>query len=487
MDPLSVSVSIIGMTTAAVQVSRLLKTFIDGANGASTSARGVLMEVTGIYVCLHQLEDFLLGKREAARSRKSLIMIEHLIIIFTDCVSLFSELEQTLESLKTDGHMRVIDRLKWSMKESAISKLLLRLQSSKASLNFMSNVNMSRRLKALERMHPALAASMTSRGKSPSNERNDSRTSNRRATCFGFTFEQELETSPVYKRAALNDLRQSQSSTSTNGPSSLSGLSLCDVSDVSAIALPISSMELWNHHRYTPSGKRLEANVSSFDAWYNPPAKKSAFIRTAYFNGQYTNQYAQSRFTGHLIYRRFTVAPNSSPIFKEGAVMPQTPKELKRVSEELDEDDERAELEDTGIREKNTSGSATSYRLDVALTPLSPNVASFLRVPIELRLQIYREVSVDEIKVFLSHVQFRMMLAPILLANKQIYDEAISIIYKTTTFTLVLDQDCPFYKYDYIRRQHQALLSSKIASKIHHVSALRLCIPLELYLKNEHT
>lgn len=140
MDPLSVSASIVGIIVAAVQVSRLLKTFIDSANGASTSARGVLMEVTGIYVCLHQLEDFILGKREAARSRRSLIMIEHLIVIFTDCVSLFSELEQMLESLKTDGHMRVIDRLKWSMKESAISKLLLRLQSSKASLNFMLTI-----------------------------------------------------------------------------------------------------------------------------------------------------------------------------------------------------------------------------------------------------------------------------------------------------------------------------------------------------------
>ena len=67
-------------------------------------------------------------------------MIEHLVIIFTDCVSVFSELEQTLESLKTDEHMRVIDRLKWSMKENAISKLLQRLQSSKASLNFMLTI-----------------------------------------------------------------------------------------------------------------------------------------------------------------------------------------------------------------------------------------------------------------------------------------------------------------------------------------------------------
>ena len=132
---------------------------------------------------------------------------------------------------------------------------------------------MSWRLKALERMHPALASSLPSRGNSPTNDSNDDRAASRRATCFGFTFDQELETSPVYKRAALNELRQSQSSTSSHPPSSLSGLSLCDVSDASAIALPISSMELWNHHRYTSGGKRLEASVSSLEAWYNPPAK----------------------------------------------------------------------------------------------------------------------------------------------------------------------------------------------------------------------
>ena len=140
MDPLSVSASIIGITTAAVQVSRLLKTFIDGANGASSSARGVLREVTGIYVCLNQLQGFLTGIEEAARSRRSLIMVEQVIIVFTDCVSIFSELEQTLESLKTGEHMRLIDRVKWASRETAISKLLTRLQASKTSLNFMLTI-----------------------------------------------------------------------------------------------------------------------------------------------------------------------------------------------------------------------------------------------------------------------------------------------------------------------------------------------------------
>ena len=140
MDPLSISASIIGITTAAFQVSRLLKPFIDGTIGAPNSARNVLVEVTGIHACLHHLQGFLIGNEEACKSRRSLIMVEQVIIVFTDCVSIFSELEQTLESLKTGEHMRLIDRVKWESKESAIFKLIARLQASKASLNFMLTI-----------------------------------------------------------------------------------------------------------------------------------------------------------------------------------------------------------------------------------------------------------------------------------------------------------------------------------------------------------
>ena len=140
MDPLSISASFIGITTAAVQVSHLLKRFIDGANDAPNSARAVRMELTGINACLQQLQGFLLGKEEAPKSRRSLVMIEQIVVIFTDCVSIFSELEQTLESLQTGEHMRVIDRLKWSWKETTISKILARLHSSKTSLDMLLTI-----------------------------------------------------------------------------------------------------------------------------------------------------------------------------------------------------------------------------------------------------------------------------------------------------------------------------------------------------------
>lgn len=139
-----------------------------------------------------------------------------------------------------------------------------------------TNVNMASRLKNLERMHPALASSLsTSQNDTPRSEGIESRAVSPR-TYYNFTFEEELETSPVYQRAGLNQIRFSKSSTTSNGPSCLSGLSLSDVSNVSAIALPISPLELWNHHRYR-SDVGSVATATSLDAWYNPSAK----VRTA--------------------------------------------------------------------------------------------------------------------------------------------------------------------------------------------------------------
>ncbi|KAL8639987.1 MAG: hypothetical protein Q9228_003043 [Teloschistes exilis] len=140
MDPLTISVSIVGLCTAAVQISRLLKRFVDSSSDAPASARHTITEITGIYVCINQLDAFLSGRQESPRSRRSLVMLEQVIIVFTDCVSTFSQLEQTLESLKTDSPMRVIDRVMWAMKEKTISKLLARLQTSKTSLSLILNI-----------------------------------------------------------------------------------------------------------------------------------------------------------------------------------------------------------------------------------------------------------------------------------------------------------------------------------------------------------
>ena len=137
-----------------------------------------------------------------------------------------------------------------------------------------SNANMSTRLRDIERMHPALANSTIPSCASTSiYDRSGNRSMS--PAFFEFAFEEDLKTSRAYKRVALDESRFSKALSSNSvGNSFLSGLSLSDVSDVSAISLPISPMELWNHHRYG-SGRDAKAttSASSFEAWYDPSSR----------------------------------------------------------------------------------------------------------------------------------------------------------------------------------------------------------------------
>ena len=134
-----------------------------------------------------------------------------------------------------------------------------------------SNLDMSRRLRNLEMMHPALAASII---ESTNTERREE--AQRTSHFFEFAFEEDLQISRVYRRAALYGSKKLSvlSSNASFALSCLSCLSLSDVSNVCAIALPISSRELWNHHRYSQDLAAMAGFSSSrFDTWYNPSPK----------------------------------------------------------------------------------------------------------------------------------------------------------------------------------------------------------------------
>ena len=138
-DPLSISAGVIGVITAAAQISSLLTKFTKSTIAAPQQARVVLAEVNGIRVILSELQSFLLGLDSANSSRTSLLKVEKVVTIVSDCVLTFSELERMLDELKTEG-MDVLDCLKWARKESAIVGLIQRLQYHKASLSLILNI-----------------------------------------------------------------------------------------------------------------------------------------------------------------------------------------------------------------------------------------------------------------------------------------------------------------------------------------------------------
>ena len=138
-DPLSIAAGVVGIITAAAQISSLLISFAKASKDAPQQARIVATEVNETSGILSHLQSFLLGEEFSDRSRTSLLKVDQVVIIVSGCVLTFSELEKLLDELKV-ADLAVLDRMKWGRKETDIAELIQRLQNHKASLSLMLNI-----------------------------------------------------------------------------------------------------------------------------------------------------------------------------------------------------------------------------------------------------------------------------------------------------------------------------------------------------------
>ena len=140
-DPLSIATSVVGLITAAAQISSLLINFTIQVHEAPNQARMVLVEVGDLNTILCSLQNFILQQQTADRSRRALLRINLVIVIVSGCVSTFSELQQLLDEMSLVGaEWNLSDPLKWARNEKKISTLIQRLQTHKASLSLVLTV-----------------------------------------------------------------------------------------------------------------------------------------------------------------------------------------------------------------------------------------------------------------------------------------------------------------------------------------------------------
>ncbi|RSM09379.1 hypothetical protein CEP52_004222 [Fusarium oligoseptatum] len=299
-DPLSTAASVVGLITAAAQISKILAHVIDKARHAPQECSRIKAEVDDIRNVLMTLQLYIVGTRCAARSRTSLIMVEQVVATLAVCVKTFSELDTFAMALQNDSNMEILDRLRWASKDKEIKAVLVRLEAHKSSLTLMltiltcqsqddaeSRVDklcdlveqmllrdliLKERLAALEtldglgeleetidaRMHrlginhadvqEETPDPITATNKQPEWQRNP----------HGFAFEEILMSSRAYRLVA-KDNSDAFSIVSSAGRtaswSMLSGLSLSEVSHIGIQAIPIYASDITNkeHYDFSPS------------------------------------------------------------------------------------------------------------------------------------------------------------------------------------------------------------------------------------------
>ncbi|KAF2678247.1 hypothetical protein K458DRAFT_491307 [Lentithecium fluviatile CBS 122367] len=294
MDPLSVAASIVGILTAAAKVAEIVQPFVSNTKSAPRLAVQIANEVNSIRIVLSSLKlvlQELLTPSAHSASRASHVQVDHIVVLFTDGVLLFSELEALLAPLRAPenraSQLQFRQRVLWATKKNDISAVISRMQLFLASLSGLLNIFQCRsdiaviesqqklesqiatllctneilaqKVRELEDKFHAVSLAPIGNGRS---DRITSRTAQSGLlstvpsldNLFSrLRLEEDLDDSRVYRRVKRVESRTSFS-TSCFGSvawSVFSGLSLADISIVAAIALPLYRCDIQNPDHYT--------------------------------------------------------------------------------------------------------------------------------------------------------------------------------------------------------------------------------------------
>lgn len=140
MDPLSVSASIVGLLTAARQVSVGIGTILSIRKNGSKEIQAVRTTVDTLRAVLLQLQLLLLSRSKINPERGSLIMVEEIVTTLTACVMNFSDLDSCVKNMASDARLGWIDSVRLAVRVSDMGAYLQSLEAHKASLSLILNI-----------------------------------------------------------------------------------------------------------------------------------------------------------------------------------------------------------------------------------------------------------------------------------------------------------------------------------------------------------
>lgn len=306
MDGMTVGASFIGLFGVAVKITLGLNEFITWIKDAPKLASAVLREIKDVVACLKQVQTLLLGAGRVNASNKSLLMVEAIDVVLSNCVFTLEELDKLVEDLKLNQQRSISFLRRWATREKAIAALLLRLQSSKSSLSLMisvmthpsiedarqsmgrltdevrqlreTNQDICKRLDRMEMKNSDCVSTTVPTSCNSAIEEfieddesiitvrqsnagpSEGKAGGQKVSRSRAEFESLLESSRPDMRASRRhgpSLSTTSSVVQTLGWSCLSGISLAEVSNVSNMELSLDRNRVWNSTRYDAGPRHL--------------------------------------------------------------------------------------------------------------------------------------------------------------------------------------------------------------------------------------
>ncbi|KAE9363827.1 hypothetical protein N431DRAFT_521181 [Stipitochalara longipes BDJ] len=295
MEPLSITMAVIGLLKTANEVSSGIARFVSSKNNGSKEIRDVKTTVDTLRSVLLQLQLLLLNHGKIDERRSSMILVDELVATLTACVMTFSDLDSCVEGLESDERLGILGSVRWASKSAELRRYERNLEAHKTSLGLIVNIlscqsahNLANDAAELKVMmvrvlnsNKALAERMSMLESVQWQHSPQKRRDYKTASAFGqdtiaepdadipesfvpeapkghpaFTFEEDLSKSWVYQRSLIRGPRTFSIASSkrltqvTQSWSVLSGISLSQISNIAVQSLPIFQDDLKDNHLY---------------------------------------------------------------------------------------------------------------------------------------------------------------------------------------------------------------------------------------------
>ena len=140
MEPLSISMAVIGLLKTAHEVSSTIGKIVSSTKNGCKEIRDVKSTVDTLRSVLFQLQLLLLNHAKIDDRRGSMILVEEVVVTLSACVMTFSDLDSCVEGLASDERLGIHDIIRWISRADELKGYMRSLESHKISLALMVNI-----------------------------------------------------------------------------------------------------------------------------------------------------------------------------------------------------------------------------------------------------------------------------------------------------------------------------------------------------------
>jgi uncharacterized protein Yka (UPF0111/DUF47 family) len=140
MDAFTISTGVAGFLSLALEISKILKAYVDGVKSAPEEARNLLAEVTALCHALEQLMRFLRKDYKGNFAETSA-----LVVAIEACKDQITELYKKIEKIEVNCEKskiaQVMERLKWPLRKEYYDRTISNVQRFTQTFQFSLTIS----------------------------------------------------------------------------------------------------------------------------------------------------------------------------------------------------------------------------------------------------------------------------------------------------------------------------------------------------------